>query len=177
MNKKLSLCLYYTGVLMGTFFMNYIIKNNCEYAEQLMNAFSNIHRLNKMNGQDLFIYLFIKRLKQITVLCILYFYVAKQILLIFFDLYIPFIYAIMLSLATYYQDSFHVFVAVLMFFPIYCFYKLFKILNIEILDYNRKNKKDGITNIAIKILITTILTIFLEISVNLKLIQEIIPHI
>ena len=83
----------------------------------------------------------------------------------------------MLSLATYYQDSCHVLAAVLMILPIYCFYKLFKILNIEILDYNRKNKKDGITNVAIKIVITTIITTFVELSVNLKLIQEIIPHI
>ena len=177
MNKKISLFLYYTGTVLGSLLMNYIIKNNKAYADCLIEGFYNICQINTLNGQALFFYLLFNRIKQIFLLCIAFLYFSKQLVFIICNLYFSFIQGMILSLAVYYFHSLQIIIIMSMLIPYYCYYALFKIVNIKLSENKKWNSINNITNIFIKILISTIFITIVEVVVNSKFINEIFSHI
>lgn len=169
MNKKISLILYYAGLILGTMTVNYILMYHGEYADTIVYNFEKLNRLEQMNRQALFLYLFLKRLKQILLLCFLYLQVSKLAVLILMDIYFSFLLSVIVSLCFYYYGAVHMFWVAGALLPQCIYYVLLKNVGLKLYDVRITGEGIKTTKVITAVVIVTIIMTIAEMSVNLKI--------
>lgn len=176
MNKKVTLCLYYAGLILGTVLINYMIKYHNDYAESIMSGFRNMDRIYSIDGQELFLYLFFRRLKQVFFLFVLYFLVSKKLFLLFFPFYYGLIEGNVLSLFFYsYSLSGVVFCAIIMIPQFLCFV-IFEILGWRYLKKKILEKEFSNRNVYLFIIVVAIVLTIIELIINLNVVPKILIY-
>ena len=176
MNKKISLILYYIGLLLGTIIMNYIIIKHEQYAENLLNDFRNIMRLIQVDRRAIFGYLFTKRIRQILMICFVYFQISKQGTLFCLDIYFGIFTGAIVSFFSYYYN-FGVAVGIMIsLIPQYIYYSLLKNIGWKLVGVKKIDRCIRAKTMLFVFIVVTIVLTIVEMTVNYGIIQRIFTY-
>ena len=177
MNKKITLFLYYIGLLTGILIINYILKYHLEYADRIIKGFGSLDKIEFVKGQEVFLYLFFKRIKQLFIFCFIYFYISKVVSLCILDFYYACVKGIFLSLCVYYYGAFSLIVMNVMLIPCFLCFIILEIAGWNYFKMVKKEYKINMTNLFLFVFIVAILTTTVEITVNLFFGTRILSYI
>lgn len=116
-NKKIFLWIYYGGLLVGIFLMNYAFLHHSEFTGELMNQFLNLDKFQLVSKEEFFFYVLFIRMKQLVFLFLCYLFFPKYLLLILLEFYLAFCLGGFLSMETYYQGFQGILYGICCFFP------------------------------------------------------------
>jgi len=124
----------------------------------------------------LFLYLFLKRGKQILFFSFVYLFFSKYGALIMLDFCFAFLQGVFLSLCTFYYNIFQaVFMSVLIF-PHFICYVFLKNLGWKCIERKKNDRIMTVTNLCFFLFFMTIIFVILELVVNLKIGQRIFAY-
>ena len=164
--KRLMISIYYTGLIAGAFLMNYILVQHSDFSLSLIESFQGLDKLDYINKKELFVYILLKRVKQLLVCSYVYFYISKVFLLYFVDFYFAIIMGMTIAVFVYYQGFTGLIYSILLFVPLFLSYGgIYYMAWINFLNkikntYKRKNKR------IILLIFLIIIGVILEITVN-----------
>ena len=176
MNKKMPLFLYYIGLSFGIIVMNYMLHNHKEYADGIIESFLNIKHMENIHGQDLFLYLLLKRGKQFAIICFLYMQISQYGTILILDFCFAFILSSFLSLYTIYYDMFDALKMTILLIPQYLGYVFLKNMGNKYSDRRKVEKSINITKICFLLIVVTIIMTTIEITINFKLSHKILSY-
>ena len=162
MNKKITFFLYYMGLFIGTLIINYILKNYLEYADRILEGFGSLDKIEFIKGQELFVYLFLKRIKQLLIFCFIYFYISKVVSLCILDFYYASVKGIFLSLVVYYYGPFSLFLMSVMLIPCFLCFAILEIAGWYYFKMEKREQKIDMTNIFLFAFIVAIFVTIVE---------------
>ncbi|MBE5956579.1 MAG: hypothetical protein E7253_09005 [Lachnospiraceae bacterium] len=176
MNNKLSMCLYYLGLLLGILFINFVFHTHKEYADCIMEGFQNLKQIDSIGGQDLFFYLFVKRGKQILFIFLLYFQLSKHAALFILEFCFAFLTGLFLSLCTFYYNIGNAICMSVILIPQFFGFLLLKKMGQIGIEIDNVYKKINFTNLCSIGVIVTIILIIVELAINFKAGQRIFTY-
>ena len=177
MNKKITLFLYYIGLLTGILIINYILKYHLEYADRIIKGFGSLDKIEFVKGQELFLYLFFKRIKQLLIFCFIYFYISKVVSLCILDFYYASVKGIFLSLVVYYYGPFSLFLMSVMLIPCFLCFAILEIAGWNYFKMEKREYKIDMTNIFLFAFIVAIFVTIVEIVLNSVFVTRISNYI
>lgn len=176
MNKRISIGFHYIGLMSGILIINFVLQNHKEYADYIMDGFQKMAQIDSVNGQDLFLYLFIKRGKQVLLFCLFYIQISKIAALLFLDYYFAFLEGAFLSLCTFYYSVFQAMLMIVMLLPQFIGYAIFKKFGWNNVEKKRNQDSICFSNVIYLAIVVTIVMTITEIIVNLRLGQRIFAY-
>lgn len=169
MNKKRFLITYYVGLAIGIGLANYMLVHYTGTCKLILEAFQEMDKLQYIDRKELFLYLFLKRGKQLLLLCFIYFQISSQLALVGTDLYYAFLEGMILSLSTYYYGVKGMLGCGLLLLPILLFFLLLQWIGWKICEDGNIVKKITGKYLIISIIVALTLVSILELTVNMAI--------
>ena len=176
MNRRILLWLHYVSLMTGIVVINYILNSHKEYADEIIQSIQNMNRLYSANGQELFFYLFTKRLKQSFILLFLYFQISKPFTIFFLIAYSAFFEGIYISMYFYYFNLEIAFLMFVIILPQFVCYITLRMAGKIYTGIKSVHKNVGLANACLFTLIVIIVMTIIEMAVNLKLIPFVFSY-
>lgn len=173
MKKQYFISIYYLGLIIGAVLMNYILIHHNSFTETLFESFQGLDKLSYINNKELYIYILSKRIKQIFLCGILYFYFSKLITLIVINCYFSFVMGMVISLMVYYKGFSGLVFSAVMFFPVVLLYGIVLFVLWNYFFSERKNSNNISINTILFMFILIIIVSIIEMCVYSGII---LPH-
>lgn len=167
MNKKRFLITYYVGLTIGIGLANYMLIHHTGTGELILKAFQEMDKLQYIDCKELFLYLFLKRGKQLLFLCFVYFQISRKIALLGTNLYYAFLEGMILSFSTYYYGVNGTLGCGLLLLPILLFFFLLQWIGWKFCEDGKIVKKITGRRLIIGLIIMVIALSMLELTVNI----------
>lgn len=166
MNKKVFLCTYYAGLILGVIVANYLLWNYAEIGEELINEFQGMDKLKYIDGKELFLYLFLKRSRQLVITGLVFFQISQIITLLVSDFYYAVIEGIFLSLCTHYYGMTGIIGGSCLLVPQFLYFILIQWMGWKL--YKNRDTKQKTRRIYVLISLWIVLTVItlIEMMIN-----------
>jgi hypothetical protein len=138
--KNIFLWVYYLGLVLGIFWMNYACDSRLDFVEELMEQFGSLDKFSLIIKEEYFFYLLFLRGKQFLFLLLCYLFFPKRVLLLFLDGYVSFFLGSFLSVEAYFQGIKGILTGACSFFPHFLCYGMIYFLAVCYQDSMRKKQ-------------------------------------
>lgn len=167
MNKKVFLSIYYAGLIGGSILINYMLTHQAETGQAIIEAFQSMDKLKYIDGQELFLYILLKRGKQVGIACFVYFQISRLFTLLLSDLYYALIEGMFLSLCTYYYGIAGAMGGAVMLLPQFLCFLLLQLLGWKLYENKENSEKIPARKWAAFVLILIIIATIIELTINI----------
>lgn len=169
MNKKGFLITYYVGLTIGIGLANYMLMHHIGIGEMILKTFQEMDKLQYIDRKELFLYLFLKREKQLLFFCFVYFQISRKIALVGTNLYYAFLEGMILSFSTYYYGVKGMLGCGLLLLPLLLFFFLLQWLGWKLCEEENIVKKITDKRLIISLIVILIIVLVLELTVNMAI--------